>query len=142
MFREIFLRITSYDDHLFLVACTSSSKHCFTVYACTHARTHGTARHGTTRHGTTRHGTAPHRTVCIHEISSLSLCCTGNIIFFVIFTHSIHKFLNLSLIPPHKNHPARRSVRSTPGYCILQCWRRLFLGFRYISAVSTWVHPL
>ena len=139
MFREIFLRITSYDDHLFLVACTSSSKHCFTVYACTHART---ARHGTARHGTARHGTAPHRTVCIHEISSLSLCCTGNIIFFVIFTHSIHKFLNLSLIPPHKNHPARRSVRSTPGYCILQCWRRLFLGFRYISAFSTWVHPL
>ena len=111
MFREIFLRITSYDDHLFLVACTSSSKHCFTVYACTH----GTARHGMTRHGTTRQGTAPHRTVCIHEISSLSLCCTGNIIFFVIFTHSIHKFLHLSLIPPHKNHPARRSVRSTPG---------------------------
>ena len=112
MFREIFLRITSYDDHLFLVACTSSSKHCFTVYACTHART---ARHGTARHGTARHGTAPHRTVCIHEISSLSLCCTGNIIFFVIFTHSIHKFLNLSLIPPHKNHPARRSGRSPPG---------------------------
>ena len=54
---------------------------------------------------------------CIHEIYSLSLYCTGNIIFFVIFTHSIHKFLNLSLIPPHKNHPARRSVRSTPGFC-------------------------
>ena len=53
---------------------------------------------------------------CIHEISYLSLCCTGNIIFFVMFTHSIHKFLHLSLIPPHKNHPARRSVRSTPGY--------------------------
>ena len=78
---------------------------------------------------------------CIHEISYLSLCCTGNIIFFVI-THSIHKFLPLSLIPPHKNHPARRSVRSTPGYCILQCWRRLFLGFRYISAFSAWVQPL
>ena len=52
---------------------------------------------------------------CIHEIAYLSLYCTGNIIFFVIFTHSIHKFLPLSLIPPHKNHPARRSVRSTPG---------------------------
>ena len=26
--------------------------------------------------------------------------------------------------------------------CILQCWRRLFLGFRYISAFSAWVHPL
>ena len=52
---------------------------------------------------------------CIHEISSLSLYCTGNIIFFVIFTHSIHKFLHLSLIPPLKNHTARRSVRSTPG---------------------------
>ena len=61
---------------------------------------------------------------------------------FVIFTHSIHKFLHLSLIPPHKNHPARRSVRSTHGYYILQCWRRLFLGFRYISAFSAWVHPL
>ena len=62
---------------------------------------------------------------CIHEISYMSLCCTGNIIFFVIFTHSIHKFLPLSLIPPHKNHPARRSVRSTPGYFlyfIIQCY--------------------
>ena len=53
---------------------------------------------------------------CIHEISYLSLYCTGKIIFFVIFTHSIHKFLPLSLIPPHKNHPARRSGRNTPGF--------------------------
>ena len=53
---------------------------------------------------------------CIHEITYLSLYCTGNIIFFVIFTHSIHKFLPLSLIPPHKNHPVRRSVRSTHGF--------------------------
>ena len=39
---------------------------------------------------------------CIHGIHDLSLCCSGNIIFFVIFPHSIHKFLHLSLIPPTK----------------------------------------
>ena len=44
--------------------------------------------------------------------------------------------------PQNGATPAGGELLGVWEYCILQCWRRLFLGFLYISAFSARVQPL